>query len=219
MSLPPEPPEPESSDPARDAATLALLANGDPEGLRRLLGDHGGSVRSGLKRAFGRALNDHDIDDSIGLAVIRVWQSRTFDATKGTLRAWLFVIARNAAINLVAARRREPESLEQLGLLLPDLTHGTADAERLRLSIDVQNCLEAMPEQSRRILTADLAAGGVAATETLAARLGTSAGAIYVARSRGRRLLRKHLEKLGYTIENPRRQPHRPEPEPKPRFG
>jgi RNA polymerase sigma-70 factor, ECF subfamily len=205
---------------ARDQQTTALLAVGDAEGLRQLLVDHGGTVRQGIRRAFGRALDEHDIDDVLNAAVTNIWQTRLlFDPSQGTLRSWLFVIARNCALNLLATRRPDTVSLDRLGTLPPDLRHPSADADRLRLALDVQSCLSEMPEQLRAVLGADLAAGGTASTTELAARLGTSTGAIHVARSRGRVLLRKKLGRLGYDIEPTPRAERGPTTDPEPRLG
>jgi RNA polymerase sigma factor (sigma-70 family) len=211
-----------SADEARDRVTLSLLIADHPDGLRRLLIDHGGTVRNGLRRMFGRALDASDLDDAIGTAIANIWQARlTFDPSHGTLRAWLFVIARNCALNLLATRRVDTVSIEDIHLLMPDLRCSVAEAERLRLSLDVQRCLASMPARMRTVLNADLAAGGTAPTPALAQRLGTTIGTIYVARSRGRLILRQELHRLGYMVEAPRRtQPHfDPSADPEPRLG
>ena len=209
-------------DPARDAATLALLTAGDPDGLRQLLLDHGGTVRNGLRRSFGRVLDDSGLDDALATAVVNIWQARlTFNPDHGTLRAWLFVIARNCALNLLASRRADPVSIDELDLLLTDLRCAGAEAERLRLALDVQRCLRTMPRRMRAVLNADLAAGGTAPTPALALQLGTTVNTIYVARSRGRLQLRQQLQRLGYSIETPRRSLSRPTatPDPEPNLG
>lgn len=219
---PVDPHAPGDADPAssRDQETIRLLAVGDAEGLQRLLSDHGGTVRLGLRRTLGRSLDEHDLDDALNAAVTNIWQSRlVFDPSQGTLRAWLFVIARNCALNLLATRRPDTVSLDRLGALPPDLRHPGADADRLRLALDVQRCLNEMPEQLRAVLGADLAAGGTASTTDLAERLGTSTGAVHVARSRGRVLLRKKLSRLGYEIEPAPRAERGPTTDPEPRLG
>ncbi|MCU0864665.1 MAG: sigma-70 family RNA polymerase sigma factor [Planctomycetes bacterium] len=204
----------------RDQQTRELLAAGDAEGLRRLLSDHGGTVRLGLRRALGRALDEHDLDEALNAAVTNIWQSRlVFDPSQGTLRSWLFIIARNCALNMLATRRPDTVSLDRLGTLPPDLRNPGAEADRLRLALDVQRCLSEMPEQLRAVLGADLAAGGTASTTDLAARLDTSTGAIHVARSRGRVLLRKKLSRLGYEIEPAPRAERGPTTDPEPRLG
>jgi len=43
----------------RDRRTLRLLADGDPNGLRRLLRDHGGTVRARLQVDFGKVFDQY----------------------------------------------------------------------------------------------------------------------------------------------------------------
>lgn len=204
----------------RDVTTLALMVADDPEGMRRLLLDHGGTVRNGLRRTFGRTLDNSDLEDALGAAIANIWQARLrFDPKQGTLRGWLFVIARNCALNLLATRRPELVSLDQLEILVPDLRNPAAEAERLQLALDLHRCLTRLPTQSRVVLNADLAAGGTASTTELAASLGTTVNSIYVARSRGRLLLRKQLHRLGYSVNSrPLNAPH-PITDPELRLG
>lgn len=212
---------PATRDLARDAETQRLLAAGDQEGLQRLLTDHGGVVQAGLRRLLGRALADLDLEEAMNQAAMRIWQARTsFDPSLGTLRSWLFVIARNSALTLLARRRRtDTVSLDGLEALLPDLSATGSEADRLRLAIDIHRSLHRLPDLPRAVLTADLDAGEQAPATELAARLGISQRAVYDARARGRRLLRLLLRELGHQQQPARRPIPQPNPRPEPRFG
>ena len=91
------------ADQGHDAITARLLAAGDPDGLRRLLVDHGGRVRGALQRAFADALDASSIDEALSQASQRAWRAGArFDPARGSLRAWFYVIALNCARRLLA---------------------------------------------------------------------------------------------------------------------
>lgn len=185
---------------ARDRTTVELLVAGETAGLERLFGDHGAIVRVHLRRAFGKMLDELELDEVMSIASVRVWLgARRFDATRGTLRAWLAVITRNCAIRHLEQRRRrrdEPRSnLDRLELPLPA---ATSPKDRTRLIADLYRCIENLPPRQRDVLYADLEAGDTVPAAALATRLGTSANSVYVSRQRGRRALEAAMRRCGH---------------------
>ncbi len=184
----------------RDAVTAALFVEGDPQGLRQLLEDYGGVVRERLRRKFSKVLDDSELDEAMALTAIRVWQSAaSYDAGRGSLRAWVSVIATNCALKMLGARARRGHELR------PDLdgwhapgAAASATTGRQRLLADAHACLQKLPGLQREVLLADLRAGGAAPAAELAKRLGTSANSIYVSRNKGLERLRQKLRVLGY---------------------
>jgi len=191
------------AEPDRDAITLAQLAGGNPEGLQRLLQDHGGLLRSRLRKDFGKALDDSEIDEAMSTMVVKVWHTaRRFDASKGTLRAWASVIAHNSARGILETRRRgfmHPE---------PDLDRFTRSgpaplpaSARQKLLADLHRCLNLLPPLQRAVLQADLEAGCSAPAQPLAKRFATTTNSIYVSRQKGRKAMRKALQALGHLAD------------------
>lgn len=190
----------------RDLVTMDLVASGDPDGLRRLLQDHGGVIRSRLVKDFGRTLDDAEIDEAMSSAVVQVWHSAAaFDLTKGTLRGWTTVIARHCALVLIAMRRqRRLLSNRDLDRLeLPVRSCSLLAADQQRLCADVLSCTERLPRIQRAVLLADLEALDTTPAVTLAQLLQTTKSSIYVARRKGRKALRLALIELGYDLAEP----------------
>jgi RNA polymerase sigma-70 factor (ECF subfamily) len=202
--------------PNRDAATLALLRASHPDGLRHLLQDHGGVVLAKLRRVFQRVLDAAEIEETLGEAMVRVWQSPRHDPAVGTLRAWLFVIARNCALRRLRQRRLAPVPVDEFLDVLAWLDASPTHQERLHRIADFQGCLTLLPRLPRAVVQADLDADGTAATAELAAELGVTVEAIYRARARGRAELRTMMQRLGHFTDvedETRRRATGPEPE------
>ena len=208
----------------RDAETLALLRAGHPDGLRHLVEDHAASTLAGLRRAFARFLGAAEIEDALTAALVRIWeQPDRFDPDLGTIRAWLFVVARNSALSTVRRRQRQLRdiSIEDFDSLLARLATTPAELERLRRIADLHGCLSELPPMQRAVLLADLAANGTESSTVLAQRLCTSPTAIYSARHRGRAELARMMQRLGHYADRSFRTPSHdaPSPTPTPEFG
>jgi DNA-directed RNA polymerase specialized sigma24 family protein len=116
-------------DPDRDALTVELLRAGDPEGLQRLLQDHGALVKCRLIKDFGKVLDGSEIEEAMSVMTVSIWHAAArFDSQKGTLRAWALVIARNCALRLLADLQTCIAQLPRLqqAVLRADLEAGTA---------------------------------------------------------------------------------------------
>jgi len=187
-----------------DAEIARLLREQDGYGLQLLLTRHGARVRAGLRKSFGAALNDTEIDDAMSRASYQVWRSASaFDAERGSLGAWFFVIARNSGLELIRGRQRHREQLR------PDLenvagaANGAASPEPRSAAANdylcaVHECIAQLPRLQRAILEADLRAGDTADAGDLAATLQTTRNTVYVSRSTARKALRKMLMARGH---------------------
>lgn len=90
-------------------------------------------------------------EDVTALAFERLYRSRArLDANRGTPRAWLFSIARNAALDELRRRRRRPE-LELEEGLAGELPAGDP-LERLARRATVRDALVALPLRERELV-------------------------------------------------------------------
>lgn len=182
-----------------DAETARLLSSKDGTGLRRLLRACGSNVQARLRRAFGTHLGEDEIEGAMNTATYRVWRRADhYDPTKGTLRAWFFVIAANACRELLRAKKRhgwETRSAAIDHVAEPTVVLPNAPPPAY---LDVlRECIGLLPPLQRSIIEADLQNGDVANASELAEALRTTTNTIYVARSRARKALRSELEARG----------------------
>ncbi|MCB9878079.1 MAG: hypothetical protein H6835_10800 [Planctomycetes bacterium] len=190
-------------DPERDERTLQLLIAGDTAGIRQLLEDHGGVVLSFLRRKFHLVLGDWQLEQTLGMAALRLWQTATrIDRELGSLRAWFALMSRNCGLALLA--RQQGQTPVLLDCLSPSpLGIGTSMAElrHMQLVVDVHHVIAQLDELPRAVLTADLEAGDEVPAPLLASQCGVSSRDVIAARSTGRRILRRRLEELGHGDE------------------
>jgi RNA polymerase sigma factor (sigma-70 family) len=195
-----------------DAEIVRLLRAREPAGLRLLLGIHGPGVRTCVRRTLGDALSETEMDDVINKAAFHAWRcADTFDAERGTLRAWFLVIARNAARGIL--REQQRRGFEVRGDELDGVAATAADDDEPPSQPPpgflqaVHECIEALPRLQRSIIEADLRSGTVASAEELARTLKTTKNSIYVSRSMARQNLRRKLLAQGYVPGSGRSQP------------
>ncbi len=134
---------------------MSDVARGDEAACTRLVTAHASAV-------FGVALavaGDRSLAEDISQkAFEKAWRrASTFDAGRGSVRAWLVTITRRVAIDELRARRLTPLAGDDLARLLPAATDdpaesATAETERDRVVV----ALGRLPEVQRRaiILTA-----------------------------------------------------------------
>src|SRR5215467_6909304 len=130
-----------------DAEILARIHSGD-EGAMALLYDRYSPV---VYAVALRVLSDGSAaEDILQDVFIQLWRNpQTFNASRGSLAAWLAVIARNRAIDQLRKRRPEVEAAETLSSLDPGLE---STAER-KLAIErVRAVLAGMSAEQRAVL-------------------------------------------------------------------
>ena len=86
-----------------DSALLALIHQGDEDAMARLYDCHSTIVYSVALRVLRSTSAAEDVVQDVFL---RIWRSpSSFIATRGNLRSWLAIIARNRAIDALRQRR------------------------------------------------------------------------------------------------------------------
>lgn len=144
-------------------------------------------------------MSDPEIDDAMSRATMKAWRAAdSFDPDKGTLRAWFFVIARNAVHEILRDQKRrrwETRGDEVERLAADDEIPSSPPA---RFLATLRRCIEKLPRLQRAIIEADLKTGDVADANELAERLRTTKNSIYASRSIARKALKRFLLEQGY---------------------
>lgn len=201
-----------STPPPDDAEIVRSLMDRKDRGLQMLLHKHGGTIRKLLKRSMANQLGESELDDVMSTAAFHSWKrADSFDPDRGTLRAWFYVIARNAALDVLRDRasRSWQQTEEHLDLhaATDKAADGTADDNGAEAAeppppptfvAALQQCIRKLPRLQRGIIEADLRSGDVANATELARRYRTSVNSIYVSRSNARKALRRGLQELGF---------------------
>lgn len=206
---------------ASDDGIVALLKSRNSRGLQLLLDKYAGRARDGLRREFGSYLAAADIDEAVNQAAFQSWRRvETFDADRGKLGTWFYVIARNAAVDVLkrdCLRRhhRVFDGVDFAGLGLEKAvalglgsastaaaagqTEDAGPSERQTEYVEcLRSCIQELPPLQREIIRADLLTGDVAAAGELARLFDTTRNSIYVSRSAARKKLKIAMQRRGF---------------------
>lgn len=136
-------PEPKVSD----AEIIARIYSGDEAAMALLYDRYSHMVYSVAHRVLSDSSAAEDILQDV---FMQLWRNpQAFNASRGTLAAWLAVIARNRAIDHLRKRRPEEEAAETAISVDPDLEN---TAERNRAMEKVRSVLAGMPGDQRAAL-------------------------------------------------------------------
>ncbi len=152
-----------------EAGLLRRAANGDHDAAMGELYDRY------ERRLYGfglRALGDPGLaEDLVQETFLRLWRSAArFDSDRGTVRAYLFTIARNTAIDL---HRRRPKH-ERAECADPPADGDAFEALVTRLA--VRDAVEALPDDHREVL--ELSYDHALSQAQIAERLGIPVGTV-----------------------------------------
>ena len=124
---------------------MQKIAAGDEAALRVLLRRYGPLIRYILRPILP---DSRDREECWADISVKLWQTAAdFDAEKGTLKAWLTAISRNAALNRARAKGTEDAPLEDT------VPHGDGSAEdevlRREQRARLRAVIAALPVQER----------------------------------------------------------------------
>ena len=130
-----------------DAMLVSRIRSGDEDALAALHDRYAGVVYSVALRVLGETTQAEDILQEIFL---QLWRNpQRFDANRGSLGAWLAVIARHRAIDQL--RRRRPESDIEDVVISVD-SHLEQATDRNLAIAKVRTAVERLPAEQRQPL-------------------------------------------------------------------
>lgn len=152
----------------------------------RLHEEHGSAL---FNWARARVADRRDAEELVSETLFRAWQRyEQFDPNRGSERAWLFGIARNAAIDM---HRRSKRRLRAVSADLPDLAEPSAVDRIAEISL-ISDALADLSEQHRTVILEAYVHGRN--TSEIADRIGIPEGTVKSRMFYGLRSLRAALE-------------------------
>jgi len=140
-------PPAELQDAMRDARLVSAVRLRNEEAMGELYDLYSSLVYSVAMRVLGDSAAAEDVLQEV---FMQLWRNpQRFDSNRGSLPAWLAVIARNRAIDTLRRRRPEAEWSDVIVSIDPEVA---ADAERRRAIEKVHEILKCMPPAQRSAL-------------------------------------------------------------------
>lgn len=156
----------------------------------RLHAEHGAALYGWALR---RVADRRDAEEIVADTLVRAWRHyEQFDPDRGSERAWIFGIARNAAADWYRRSGRHLHAVEDDGVV--DLT-ADDETERVALASIVHDALAELPEHHRVVIVEGFFFGRT--STQIAAVLGVPAGTVKSRMFYGMRALRAALEERG----------------------
>lgn len=132
---------------ADDTAMLARLGQRDENAMETLFRRYSGPVYSVALRVLHDSGQAEDVTQEVFL---QLWRNpQAFVQNRGSLGAWLVVIARNRAIDQLR-RRRPADSVDDV--VLASSINVATEAERNAMMEKVRRVLDQLPAEQRRTL-------------------------------------------------------------------
>jgi RNA polymerase sigma-70 factor (ECF subfamily) len=126
---------------------VSAIRSGDENAMGRLYDRYSSIVYSVALRVLGDTGGAEDVLQEV---FMQLWRNPgVFDSTRGNLGAWLAVIARNRAIDVIRKRHPETDIADVIVSVEPDMA---GDAERARAMEKVRGALGDMPAAQRSAL-------------------------------------------------------------------
>jgi RNA polymerase sigma-70 factor (ECF subfamily) len=126
---------------------------------------------------------------------LRLWRSApTYDPSRGSVRTFMFTIARRVAVDLLRRTASRPLPTGEASEEQPDVPGGEA-FDALVLGLEVRDALQALSAKHREVL--ELMVDEDLGQPEIAARLGIPVGTVKTRAFYGLRALRVELEERG----------------------
>lgn len=164
-----------------ELAAIRLITQGDSDALRFLYGRYATGVLALLSRMLGSAA---EAEEQLQEVFVVLWrEAARFDQERGSLRAWLYTMARRRALDLIRARQSRPqpgpeEDVSQSPTRANEKTEETPEknASANQRAIAVSAAISQLPPKQREVL--DLAYFQGLSQYEIAAKLNVPIGTI-----------------------------------------
>jgi RNA polymerase sigma-70 factor (ECF subfamily) len=130
-----------------DARLILSVRLGDRQAMGELYDRYSSLIYSVALRVLSDSGAAEDILQEVFMQLWR--RPAAFDAARGSLPAWLAVIARNRAIDAIRKRKPEANIEDVIVSVEPDLA---GEAERKRAAEQIRRTLDQMPDLQRSAL-------------------------------------------------------------------
>src|SRR3954447_17454821 len=118
---------------AAEGALLAAARGGDEDAFARLVAPYRAELHAHCYRMLGSV---HDAEDAVQETTLRAWRGLAGFEGRSALRSWLYTIATNTSLNLIAKRPKRVLPIDQGPATEPDAGLGLPLAETVWIEAD-----------------------------------------------------------------------------------
>lgn len=187
------------------------MAEQDQDALVQFLATCEGRVKGYLKKHYGDVLKTEEIDEAVNTVAFNVWRfADRYRTDRGTPKAWVIRIARNAAVSILRGenrnRAKDPEydPAYDPGDHCDEDTPAAGPRDLWRVQQMQQIIDNELKGLEQAVAKADIAVGGSAEAGRLATLHGTSKGTIYATRTKVRAKIKKLILEREARTDRPR---------------
>lgn len=135
--------------PSEETRIIRRLSAGDEEALGALMDRYGGALLHFAHRLVGDMQMAEEICQD---TMLKAWQQAGSFRMDGHLKAWLFRVARNNAIDYIRRKRLPTEEFQQAHDTAAPDQQPEREAEKSWLTDAILDALDALPEQYREVI-------------------------------------------------------------------
>jgi RNA polymerase sigma-70 factor (ECF subfamily) len=137
------------ASPSEETRIIRRLSAGDEEALGVLIDRYGGALLHFAHRLVGDMQMAEEICQD---TMLKAWQQAGSFRMDGHLKAWLFRVARNNAIDYIRRKRLPTEEFQAAHDTATEDQQPEREAERSWLNEAILDALEALPDQYREVI-------------------------------------------------------------------
>lgn len=175
-----------------EAALIASLAAGDRgEPLQRLIDRYGGPLFGyGIRLLKDRGMAEELVQDTF----VRLWRGAgRFDPERGSVRTWIYAIARNSAIDLQRRRAARPLDVDEPA---PEAFGSVEPHAQLVEQLEVRDAMRGLSHKHRQVLV--LAYDEGLTQSQIAARIDAPVGTVKTRTFHALGAMREELTRRGF---------------------
>lgn len=175
---------------------ITAIQRGDPRALEYIIDKYSGYVMAVVEHTLGKQATQEDKEELVADTFVSLWKNADALEANSRLKAWLAVVARNAAINKAQSLR--PEETLSDDFVISDPSSASAPVELKEQAYAVRAAIGELKEEDQELFMRHYFY--YQSIPDIAAETGINPSTIKSRLFRGRQVLRAILVQKGYSL-------------------